>query len=76
MMQRVADQVKSSFSDSLTELQKTGFSVNFFVLDVVLPIDAECSANHLPMIASSMFNVVGVRGWIPVHKLLSFRRPI
>ena len=48
-MQRVADQVKSSFSDSLTERQKTGFSINFFVRDVVLPIDAECSANHLPM---------------------------
>ena len=49
MTQRVADQVKSSFSDNLTERQKTGFSVSFFVRDVVLPIDAECSANHLPM---------------------------
>ena len=45
----MVDQVKSSFSHSLTEWQKTGFSVNFFVRDVVLPIDAECSANHLPM---------------------------
>ena len=47
--QREADQAKPSFSDSLTERQKTGFSVSFFVRDVVLPIDAECSANHLPM---------------------------
>ena len=45
----MADQVKSSFSDSLTERQKTGFSVNFFVRDVVLPINAECNVNHLPM---------------------------
>ena len=30
----MADQAKSSFSDSLTERRKTGFSVNFFVRDV------------------------------------------
>ena len=42
--------IKRSFLFRLvTERQKTGFSVNFFVRDVVLPIDAECSANHLPM---------------------------
>ena len=45
----MADQVKSSFSDSLTEMQTTGFRENFFVRDVVQPIDVECSANHLPM---------------------------
>ena len=47
--QRVADQAKSPFYDSLTERQKNGFRVTFFVRDVVLPIDAECSAYHLPM---------------------------
>ena len=38
--QRVADQAKPPFSHSLPERQKTGFCVNFFVRDVVLPIDA------------------------------------
>ena len=47
--QQVADQAKYSFSDSLTERQKTGISVMFFVRDVVSPINAECSAKHLPM---------------------------
>ena len=39
----------SFFSVSLTERQKTGFRVSFFIRDVVLPIDAWCSANHLQM---------------------------
>ena len=45
----MADQAKTSFSNSLTERVKTGFRVNFFVRDVVLSVNAECSANHLPM---------------------------
>ena len=45
----MADQVKSSYLYCLTERQKTGFSLSFFVRDVVLPINAECCANHLPM---------------------------
>ena len=47
--QQVADQAKSSFWDSLTERQMTGFSISFFLRDVVLPIDVECIGNHLPM---------------------------
>ena len=37
------------FSDSLSERQKTGSLANFFVCDVVQPVDAECSTNHLLM---------------------------
>ena len=58
----MADQAKSYFSNSLTEWLKTGLRGNFFVHDVVLPIDALCSANHLPMIDNEHLDVVGLRG--------------
>ena len=48
MTQRVADQVKFSCSDSLTERQKTGFRVNFF----------ESSDRR-----RALFDVVGLRGY-------------
>ena len=37
------------FFFGLSERQKIGISVFFFVRDVVSPINAECSAKHLPM---------------------------
>ena len=59
----MADQAKSSFSGSLTGRQKTGFSVDFFIRDFVLLINAENSANHLPMTGIEHVDVVGFRGW-------------
>ena len=38
-----------SFSDYFAERQKTGFSISFFVCDVVLPFDTGCCLSHLLM---------------------------